>query len=306
MAEFIEDIEPPVASKGEEKNRRSRDEEDAIVQELAIFVKELPVSPPPGVLTRSALLRWFDGRDQNMDKAKKAIVRHLQWQLEISLAVDVDIADEVAAGKVLMAGPDIVGRPALFVFPRRHDKEDRDEGVMRKYIHFVMEQMLLQCRGRSADDDGEEEREGVEGRPEAIVIVFDLAGFTLRNMDTATLFDFIRTLQYNYPCLVKKVWIVNHPWVFSACYTTLIRPFLSREAAALVSFVSAEALEKSIPADRIPTDFFLGEEGDEEDDEDDEEEEDDEEDDEEDEEDEEDDDNDDEEEAQDHLADHAR
>jgi len=246
MAEFIEDIVRPEDSLDEE------DEEDELVSESVLaelddFVKnQLPVQCKDLTFTKSTLTRWYLGRGGSVERAKRGIRKHISWRLEnaVDEITEKAVEDQIASQKCFLAGPDKEGRPTLFIFVRRHETAEADPDVMADFIIFVMEQCVQRCVQTGVD--------------EAISIVFDLYGFSLgKNMDYKTLFEFVKTLQYNYPCIVHRVYIANAPWLFNAVYSGFIRPVLSQEARELVTFLKKpEELEEIIDTDKIPSDYF--------------------------------------------------
>jgi hypothetical protein len=246
MAEYIADIVSPdeVEDSLEEEGKLVPEED---LEQLEDFVKnQLPVHCKDLIFTKSTLTRWDLGRGGSVERAKRGIRKHISWRLEnaVDEITQKSVEEEIARNICFLAGPDKEGRPALFIFVRRHVTAEVDPDAMTDFIIFVMEQCVQKCV-----------QTGVE---EAISIVFDLHGFSLgNNMDYKTLFEFVKTLQYNYPCIVHRCYIANAPWLFNAVYTGFIRPFLSQEARELVTFLKTpEELEEVIDADLIPSDYF--------------------------------------------------
>ena len=108
----------------------------------------------------------------------------------------------------------------------------------------------------------------------SLVILFDLAGFTMSCMDYEVVKMLVNTLQYNYPetlkvalllllqlllillliLLLQVALIVNAPMLFSACWM-IIKGWLDPVTAAKVKFVNLQQLEQYIDKDSIPIDL---------------------------------------------------
>ena len=130
-----------------------------------------------------------------------------------------------------------MNHPVVTICARRHNKDQRDIDVMKKFIIFTLEKAL-----KKAIPD------------EKIVILFDLAGFTMSCMDYEVVKMLVNTLQYNYPETLKVALIVNAPMLFSACWI-LIKSWLDPITASKVSFVNLQQLEQYLDKDSIPMDL---------------------------------------------------
>lgn len=193
-------------------------------------------------LTDTAYLRFLRGRKHDEEKALRALARYIEWRKEF----DVDnIGDkteefqtEVEAKKVETGFYDRDGRPAVHIYARKHNKYSRDIEQVRKMIIYSLEDVLK--RTNPAE--------------ERIVICFDLKGFSLNCMDYEVVKMIVDILGFNYPETLHTAFIVNAPFLFSACWA-VIRPWLDPVTASKVSFIKMEQLKTYFSEENIPSDF---------------------------------------------------
>jgi len=212
--------------------RAPKSEELVAVQRLK---DRLAKADPPvqHVFTNTALLRFYRGRKGDEDDAYKALLRHVQWRNENDVNnIHNDVhkfQKEMDAKKVVAEGYDTSGRPAVFIYTKNHNKNDRNLEHLQMLIIYTVE-----CVLKKASPD--EER---------ILICFDLTGFKLSNMDYDMVTMIIRTMEFNYPETLNNSLIINAPFMFYACWA-VIQPWLDPVTASKVSFVSADKLHEII------------------------------------------------------------
>jgi len=118
-----------------------------------------------------ALLRFYRGRNRMEDKTFSAAVRHVGWRKdnnvdEVGNRLDM-FRNELKSGKIVVRGYDLSGRPAVFIYAGKHNKNDRDIDQMRMLIIYTLEQLLLRAKPSE----------------ERIMICFDMNGFKMSCMD---------------------------------------------------------------------------------------------------------------------------
>jgi len=189
--------------------------------------------------TDTAILRFFRGRKQEEDKAYRALLSHINWRQENNVDHIEDevpkFETELNKGKFLIQGTNHHGYPIIFVFARKHDKNNRDVELMRMNIIYVLEKLIKSSLPSE----------------ERIVLCFDLTGFSYTCMDYEVLKMLINILQFNYPDVLHHAIVVNAPFLFSACWV-VIRPWLDPVTAAKVIFASFDQLPEHIPTEYIP------------------------------------------------------
>ena len=214
--------------------------EVAILKERIKGNSEEEVTPELiGELTDLAYLRFFRGRKGIMDDAFNSLISHLKWrnQNDVVNFEAFDISNEVATNKSFIKGTDKLLHPVIYVFARRHDKYNRDVDEITRFIIHTINKSLA---------------ESVPSE-EQIIIVFDLTSFGLSCMDYEAVKILIGILAHNYPEILSKVHIVNHPWLFNACWA-VISPWIDPVTAQKVNFTSIADLSKFIDAECIPED----------------------------------------------------
>jgi hypothetical protein len=185
-------------------------------------------------------LRFYRGRKRIMDDCYNSLISHLKWRKENDVVnyKTFDIKNEVEAKKSYIAGTDKKSHPVIYVFARRHDKYNRDVAEITRFIISTINSSLEQSVSSE----------------EQIVIVFDLTNFGLSCMDYEAVKILISILAHNYPEILSTVHIVNHPWLFNACWA-VIRPWIDPVTAEKVNFTSVADLAGFIEADLIPEDL---------------------------------------------------
>ena len=189
-----------------------------------------------------AILRFLRGRKGDEEKAFKALNRHLEWREEHdvdNIHSHVHTFDvELKSNKVTVHGNDRNGRPAVFIYARRHNKHARDMDQITKLIIYTLEDILKKT-------NPQEER---------MIICFDLTGFTLNSMDYDALKMLINILQFNYPDVLETAYVIGAPFIFWACWT-IIKHWIDPVTVSKVQFVKKEQVLDILPPESIPHDF---------------------------------------------------
>jgi hypothetical protein len=193
-------------------------------------------------LTDTAVLRFLRGRKHDEEKALKALNRHLQWREENEVDdIDKNISQfekELKSQTIVVHGSDKDGRPSIFVFARRHNKNERDLEQVRKVIIYTLENTLKKARPHE----------------ERILICFDLSEFSYSCMDYDAVKLLVHILQFNYPETLERALVINAPLLFSACWA-VIRPWLDPITVSKVHFTKKAELVNYFPASDIPHDL---------------------------------------------------
>lgn len=196
----------------------------------------------------ATLVRWFDSRGGNLEKTKKALKRHLQWREENRVGeIDKEsVLKELSSDFIVFGGPDTDDYPCVFAFVRNHDKDSASHDEMQRLIIYLLEETLTNC-------DEARQRLGEDRKyADQFTLVFDLWGFRPRNMNYDAISTLVQTARYNYPHVIRRVLIVNTPWIFKACYT-IIEGFLPEDARKIVGFANSyEEIKEYIALDNLP------------------------------------------------------
>lgn len=214
-------------------------ETEAVAQLKERLHNEIPKSD--GRFTDTTILRFYRGRKLDEEKAFKGLIHYLQWRKDN----DVDniqgrIAEfqrEYDANKIVPSGIDKEGHPSLYVYAGRHNKNDRDMEQLRLLIIYALETVLKQTNPET----------------ERLVICFDLKDFSMKCMDYDAVKMLMNILSYNYPDTLHIAFVINAPFIFSACWA-MICPWLDPVTAAKVKFIKTKELSGYFDPENIPAD----------------------------------------------------
>lgn len=190
-------------------------------------------------LTDTAYLRFWRGRKKVMADCEASLVSHLKWRgaNKVKDFESFECPNEMASRKSYLFGKDKNNNPVVYVFARRHDKNNRDTEEIARFIIYLLMSALK-------ESDPTQER---------IVIVFDLTNFGLRCMDYEAVKILIGILAQNFPDVLACIHIINHPWLFNACWA-VIRPWIDPVTAEKVNFTRIKDLPQFIDPEHIPKD----------------------------------------------------
>ncbi|KAH8547884.1 CRAL-TRIO domain-containing protein [Umbelopsis sp. PMI_123] len=189
------------------------------------------------------LLRFLRARKWDVDNALTMLSAALRWRIEERVDEIIHLGeaglreelerldpgasqkwlDQFSSGKSFLGGPDKGGRPVCYINVKLHNKEAQSLEIMKCFTILTMETGRL-----------------LVAQPvETTCMVFNMADFTLANMD----FDFVKFLvtcfEAYYPeslgvCLIHKA-----PWVFSAVWS-MIQPILDPVVATKIHFTKTD------------------------------------------------------------------
>lgn len=189
----------------------------------------------------TTILRFYRGHKGKEESAYKALQRYIQWRAE----EDVDTIDsrkeefqrELDAKKTVVGNYDLKGRPASFCFAHRHNANDRDIDQVRMLTIWTLEAL----------------RKAAKPEEERFVIGFDLGKFSMQCMDYEAVKQLIQILQSHYPDTLESLYIVDSPYLFSACWM-VIKHWIDPVTAQKIQFIRRTELTKYFHPDSIPSD----------------------------------------------------
>lgn len=170
----------------------------------------------------------------------------LKWRIETNVAdiiakgdvglgaEDKDFARQGPAAKAFAAGMTDNLMPIIYIHVNRHVSKDQGADTMTKFV--------ISC--------AESFRSIVRYPMDKIVIVFDLTGFGMKNMDWHTLLTIISILEAYYPETLYRLYIYSAPWIFQGIWKALA-PMLDAHVRAKIVFVNKPADMDLIPLDRL-------------------------------------------------------
>ncbi len=206
-----------------------------LVQILKERVQELPYN-----FSDIEILRFLRGRKLILDDAYRSMEKHAAWrkEKEVESITEEDVINEHQKRKSVIHGYDKSGKPILYVFARRHNAYERDIVEIEKYIIYMIELVISKTIPTE----------------QRFNLIFDLNGFSYSCMDYEAVKVLISTLQLNYPDTLGNAYIINNPWIFSACWA-IIRAWIDPVTSDKVQFITMDGLEELVDTEHIPEDL---------------------------------------------------
>lgn len=186
-------------------------------------------------------VRFLRGRKHGEEKAYRALYRNLEWRKDHSVNSIFDqipeFLSELNAEKIVQHGVDRAGHPVIYMLANRHDRAHSSPERLRQLVIYTMEKVMR-------DVNPENER---------VLVVFDLAGFSLMHMDNDFVKMLVNIMAFNCPETMESTLIVNAPFMFRACWA-LIKGFLDPVTVSKVKFIveRKELFEFIAPEDLHP------------------------------------------------------
>lgn len=200
------------------------------------------------------VLKFLRARKWNIDDALKMFLEALKWRIvenieELYELSDVELdakypgfINQLKIGKAYIRGTDETERPLSFIRARLHKGADQPAETTHRFTLYTME-----C-GRLLVTPGVEK----------IVVVFDLTGFGLANMDWGFVRLFVQCFESYYPETLGACVIHNAPFVFWGLWK-LIQPLLDPTVTSKFVFTRNNAeLHKIIPREHLAVDQYEG------------------------------------------------
>lgn len=202
----------------------------------------------------TAILKFIRARKWKVDKAMSMLSHSMHWRTEERQVDDIVDGGERAAydddepgfiknlelQKAMICGRDKQGRPIIMARPKLHYSSDQTEEELQKFCILVIEQARLFFR-----------------KPvETSTILFDLTGFSLKNMDYTPVKFLITCFEAHYPESLGHMFIHKAPWIFPPIWN-IIKNWLDPVVASKIMFTkNVKDLNEYIDLDQIPE--YLG------------------------------------------------
>lgn len=200
------------------------------------------------------ILRFLKACAWDTVKASEMLIRVLIWrasehdidemmirgeQFYIDVEPDVGFVNQFKKGSIMFHDKDKQGRP-IIVFPvKNHDPKGQSEEAVERSIILVLETIRL-C---------------LTDNTETIVVLFDMTGFGLGNMDYHVVKFLIKCFQSYYPELLGNLFIHRAPWAFFTAWA-VIKSWIDPVVGAKITFTKTEKdLLKFIDASSLAKDL---------------------------------------------------
>ena len=199
----------------------------------------------------ATMLRFLRARKYDIDRALGMMMAALQFRLdmnvdEILLKGEQGLSDEPGFLNQFRRGisyiegstsRDRYELPIYFIHVARHFTSAQKIETLQRFVLLAMEyaRMLTTPPLMKA------------------IIVFDMAGFGLKNMDWQCVLFILKCLEAYYPESLQRIYVHGAPWIFKGIWTVL-QPLIDPDVQAKIKFsTKAKELEEYIPASRLRT-----------------------------------------------------
>jgi hypothetical protein len=200
------------------------------------------VVDPSIVMTKNdtVFLRFLRGANHDEALALKNLLFHQDWRIKNDvdniLTVRGDHINRVKSCGVFTLLYDNAGRPTNYGFVKRQHPKTRCLEDYFWFIIHVMERILRE--GDPIEQQG--------------LLIMDLGGFGLSNMDYELVKILFSTIQTHYPEVIHRILFVDAPLIFSACWS-IVRNWVDQATASKVMFIKAKHLIDYLIEDQIPS-----------------------------------------------------
>ena len=215
-------------------------------QEVKIL-KSLLVSNNISGFSNLDLDRWIVAFVHS-EKALTGIKKCLSWRKDIELDAILNppipeiIASQQLSGKCIILPNkvcDPMGRPIMICRPVRHDRSTELEDMLH-YMTYCLETICRIADKKKSRD---------------ICTICDLEKFGMSNMDYPVVKHGIRLMSQYYPERLGKLYIVNSPYIFTACWF-VVRRWLNQRTLKKIHFVSGScSIDSVIETNTFPESF---------------------------------------------------
>jgi len=173
------------------------------------------------------LLRFLRARDFNVSKAIDMLQKAIIWRKEYG-AEDIKLENVrhiIERGEVCPNGIDKFGRPLIFANMKYHDPKLGP--LLLQYQVYYIENLTKQM-GDSLD---------------TFTSIFNLEGFSNKNIDFNHTFNMINVFQNYYPERLGICFVINAPWFFGTIWK-IVKPWLDKITASKIFFLDADYKER--------------------------------------------------------------
>ncbi|KYQ88760.1 cellular retinaldehyde-binding/triple function domain-containing protein [Tieghemostelium lacteum] len=202
-------------------------------------IEEESLRPQINLLDDSMILRFLRARKWKLDASYDMLYDTLVFRTNFqdvgveNIKSDM-VENELKVGKSFFCGKDNGGRPVCIIRVRKHDGNNRDIEESMRYCVYVMEQ------GKNL----------LEPPIETCTLIFDMTGFSTKNMDYQLVKFLVELFQKYYPESMAKCLILNAPWLFTGIWN-IIKHWLDPITASKVSFVKTKQLIEYVPKEQL-------------------------------------------------------
>lgn len=195
----------------------------------------------------TSVLRFLRARKWDIDRALAMMAAACKFRLEKNIT-DIIFKGEDGLKDVpgfmnqfrrgisyIKGNTDKMENPIYFIHVARHFTSAQKHEVLQDYVLLAMENARLLTTAPY----------------EKAVVVFDMAGFGLKNMDWQCVLFLVKCLEAYYPESLQRIYVHGAPWIFKGIWQVL-QPMLDPVVRDKIKFSSkAKDLEELIPSSKI-------------------------------------------------------
>ncbi|PWN53091.1 hypothetical protein IE53DRAFT_384440 [Violaceomyces palustris] len=191
------------------------------------------------------MLRFLRARKWDVSRALAMLAGCMKWRLDNGveeLAENGDLGnasiekflDQQRSGKTYALGTTDNEQPICYIHVRKHLTWGQPGASMSKYVIYAMESFRLMMVPPN----------------DKVVLLFDLTGFGLRNMDWNCILFIVKCLEAYYPESLGTLYIHNAPWIFHGIWK-LLGPMLDPVVRSKVKFTKKPSDMDLVPPERL-------------------------------------------------------
>lgn len=191
------------------------------------------------------VLRFLRARKWDVSRAFAMMAGCMKWRLDNNveeLAENGDLGnekiekflDQQRSGKTYAMGTTDNEQPICYIHVKKHLTWGQPGASMSKYVIYAMESFRLLMQPPN----------------DKVVLLFDLTGFGLKNMDWNCILFIVKCLEAYYPESLGTLYIHNAPWIFSGIWK-LLGPMLDPVVRSKVKFTKKPEDLDLVPRERL-------------------------------------------------------
>ncbi|SNX87831.1 related to CSR1 - phosphatidylinositol transfer protein [Melanopsichium pennsylvanicum] len=195
----------------------------------------------------TSLLRFLRARKWDIDRALAMMAAACKFRIEKDVIGIIEKGEDGLKDvpgfmnqfrrgiSYIKGNTDKMENPIYFIHVSRHFTSAQKHEVLQDYVLLAMENARL-----------------ITTAPyEKAVVVFDMAGFGLKNMDWQCVLFLVKCLEAYYPESLQRIYVHGAPWIFKGIWQVL-QPMLDPVVRDKIKFSSkAHDLAELVPASKI-------------------------------------------------------
>ncbi|KAK0546111.1 hypothetical protein OC845_004770 [Tilletia horrida] len=251
-AEFSDDVKKAGIPKGDEaKDLKKAEEESKAMNELveqygAETVHDVAWRFVQGDYPDTGMLRFLRARKWDVPRALAMLAATLKWRLDTKVDDIAEAGDEGNAkiekflqqqdcGKVYALANSKTLQPIVYIHVRKHYIRGQPSASMQKFVLHSMETDRLLMVPPN----------------DKVVLIFDMKGFGIANMDLGVILFLLKCLEAYYPESLGFLAIHRAPFIFQG-FWAILKPLLDPVVRAKIGFTNKpKDLEDRIPFERL-------------------------------------------------------